>query len=308
MSKRLTTEEFIIRARAIHGDKYNYDLVEYVDMYTPVIIQCNECGKTFSQIPNNHLTKRKNNNGGCTDCYNKHEFLNKANKLFNNLYDYSLMNYKGMKDSITIICTIHGEFTQIPSNHLLGYGCSFCSGMYLTTEMFIEKAKKIHGDKYDYSKTNYIRSNKKVEIICPIHGPFWQRPNDHLSGCGCSSCNDSKGEEIIDKYLRKNNYNYKSQFRFKDCRNKNPLPFDFAIFSDKEKSKLKYLIEFDGELHYEICRYISRDKASTKLKKCQSNDNIKNEYCIKNDITLIRIPYWERNNSNIENILDYYLF
>ena len=59
---------------------------------------------------------------------------------------------------------------------------------YLTTEEFISKAKKVHGDKYDYSSTNYISSKQKLDIICPIHGIFSQRPTHHLYGCGCKKC------------------------------------------------------------------------------------------------------------------------
>ena len=61
-------------------------------------------------------------------------------------------------------------------------------GRRLTKEEFIEKARQVHGDKYDYSKVEYKNNKTKICIVCPIHGEFWQRPNDHLNGRGCDKC------------------------------------------------------------------------------------------------------------------------
>lgn len=115
--------------------------------------------------------------------YTTEEFINKAKLIHGDKYDYSLVNYINSCIKVKIICKIHGEFEQIPSDHLSGKGCYKCYGsVKLTTEEFIKKAKLAHGDKYDYSLTNYINNRTKVKIICPIRGEFEQLPRDHLFG------------------------------------------------------------------------------------------------------------------------------
>jgi hypothetical protein len=122
------------------------------------------------------------------------KFIEKARKVHGNKYDYSKVEYKNAHTKVCIICPIHGEFWQIPNDHLNGSGCPKCkinkiiSIKKMDEKKFIEKSKKIHGDKYDYSKVEYINSKTKVCIICPIHGEFWQKPNNHLRGQGCLKC------------------------------------------------------------------------------------------------------------------------
>jgi len=186
--KQLTTEEFIRRAKKIHGDKYDYSKVNYVNSSTKVCIICLEHGE-FWQLPFVHLK-----GSGCPRCVGKYmtteEFIRKAREVHGDKYDYSKVKYVDGKTNVCIICPIHGEFWQLPGNHLIGKGCSKCAGKNMSTEEFIRRAKKIHGDKYDYSNVNYIKSREKVCIICPIHGEFWQTPNAHLRGQGCPICNN----------------------------------------------------------------------------------------------------------------------
>lgn len=120
------------------------------------------------------------------------EFIQKAIEIHGNKYDYSKVEYKNNKTKVCIICPKHGEFWQIPNSHLNGSKCPKCSGKFLDKEYFIEKANKIHNNKYDYSKLVYLGNKTKVEIICSIHGSFWQTPNDHLDHCGCPECRKSK--------------------------------------------------------------------------------------------------------------------
>ena len=117
------------------------------------------------------------------------DFIKKAKEVHGDKYDYSKVVYKGNRTLVTIVCPIHGEFQQKPSNHLSGNGCPDCSGnKRLTTEDFIKKAREVHGDKYDYSKVKYVNTSTKVCIVCPEHGEFQQTPNDHLGGKGCPNC------------------------------------------------------------------------------------------------------------------------
>lgn len=117
------------------------------------------------------------------------EFINKSRIKHDDKYDYSLVNYINSSSKVEIICNEHGIFNQSPNNHLKGAGCPSCCGLIKpTTGEFIEKAKKIHGNKYDYSLTKYINIRTNVKIICKIHGVFEQLSNSHLNGKGCAKC------------------------------------------------------------------------------------------------------------------------
>lgn len=118
------------------------------------------------------------------------EFTTIASSIHNDKYDYSLVNYTHGNIEVEIICPEHGVFSQTPKSHKGGNGCPRCSSNARgTTTSFIEKACKVHGDKYDYTLVNYTNYNTKVEIICPIHGSFWQIPSNHIQGKGCTACN-----------------------------------------------------------------------------------------------------------------------
>lgn len=185
-----TTEYFVTKARKVHGDKYDYSKVDYIHSEKKVIILCSSHGE-FLQTASEHLQ-----GSGCIVCRNEKNtkpvavFLSEANNIHKNKYDYHKMKYSNSTEKIIIVCKIHGEFNQTPTEHIQGYGCPKCGGSFpLTTEEFIEKAKKVHGDKYDYSKTVYTRTKNKVTIICKKHGEFQQTANAHVSAKkGCEKC------------------------------------------------------------------------------------------------------------------------
>jgi hypothetical protein len=120
----------------------------------------------------------------------KEKFVEKSIKIHGDRYDYSLLgNNISNKEKIKIICNIHDIFEQRASNHLSDHGCRLCSrNEKLTTEKFIKKANEIHNNFYDYSKSVYINAHVKLTIICPVHGDFKQRPQEHLKGYRCSKC------------------------------------------------------------------------------------------------------------------------
>ena len=199
MAKKLTTEQFIEKARKVHGDKYDYSKVNYVNSNTPITIVCPKHGE-YVCTPHKHLEGRR-----CKKCYHEthklttEEFIKKAKSIYGDKYDYSKVEYVNTSTPVCIICPEHGEFWQRPDNHLQGKGCGLCAGNKLTEEMFIEKAKKVHGDKYDYSKVKYISTRTKVCIICPTHGEFWQTPNNHLNGNTCPICSNFLKTEKVKK-------------------------------------------------------------------------------------------------------------
>ena len=208
----LTTEIFIKKANEIHCFKYDYSKSDYKGYDIPLRIICPIHGE-FMQKPHYHLS-----GSGCQECgkiksdeskrKNINQFVEEAKRIHSNKYDYSEVEYVDSKSYVYIIChkvdeitgKEHGGFWQPPDDHLQGKGCPICSGRYLSnTEEFIRKAIEIHGNKYDYSKSEYINSKTDICIICPEHGEFWQTPNKHLNGQGCPKCGIhlSKGEEEI---------------------------------------------------------------------------------------------------------------
>ena len=136
--------------------------------------------------------------------YSKEQFILKAREIHGWKYDYSKVDLENRDENgrVCIICPEHGEFWQRPSGHLTGRGCLICSGFKKkTTKEFVELAKKVHGNKYDYSNTVYINSETKLNIICPEHGEFSQYPNGHLNGHGCPKCGRIKRDNSCKKNL-----------------------------------------------------------------------------------------------------------
>jgi hypothetical protein len=192
--KRKTQEDFIIQAKLVHGDRYDYSLVEYKNNASKIKIRC-YTHEEFEQTPIKHLSGQNCNK--CSVCevhLNQRKtidsFYTEANLIHKNKYDYSLVNYKNNRTKIKIKCPIHGVFEQIPLNHLKGKGCLYCGGTSgLDTNSFIQKSILIHGDRYDYSLVDYNNSYKTIKIICPEHGVFEQTPNNHLNKKqGCFKC------------------------------------------------------------------------------------------------------------------------
>lgn len=126
------------------------------------------------------------------------EFLERAKERHGDRYDYSLVEYRGKDSIITIICPKHGPFQQIAGDHIYnGSGCKECANEKLRAERsrslaeFIKEARRVHGDKYDYSLVNYVNDRTLVDIICPKHGIFQIKPCKHiLRGHGCRACGD----------------------------------------------------------------------------------------------------------------------
>ena len=203
---------FIEKSKKIHGDRYDYSLVEYVNNSTKVKIICHTHG-VFEQIPAKHtrgsncpscvinMRKEKNNN-----YYSKH-FIEISKNIHNNKYDYSLVEYLNNNTKVKIICPIHGVFEQLPSNHSKGANCPSCVSdsrkkrMKKDNDYFLQKAVEIHGLVYDYSKVDYINNRNKVTILCSKHGSFEQEPRYHLTGSKCPKCvNEEKSKSMIKSF------------------------------------------------------------------------------------------------------------
>ena len=194
--KKKNIEEFISKAREVHKDHYDYSKAVYCGALKKICVICPEHGE-FWITPANHLSGQ-----GCKICglierskkrkKSIEQFIKESRTVHGDKYDYSKVKYHNIDKKVCIICPEHGEFWQTPYHHLNGCGCPKCVGQGKTTEDVVEEFKKIHGDKYDYSKVEYTNSLKKVCIICPEHGEFWQSPTNHLNGCGCPKCSNVK--------------------------------------------------------------------------------------------------------------------
>ena len=211
--RKYTKKIFEMKAKEVHGDKYDYSKVEYKSVKDKVCIICPEHGE-FYQNAGSHLMGI-----GCPRCSGSkklttEEFVEKAREVHSDKYDYSKVIYKNNKEKVCIICPTHGEFFQIANVHLQGSGCPKCiKNIKLTTDSFIDKSKKVHDNKYDYSKIEYKDSTTKVCIICPEHGEFYQNAGSHLMGIGCPKCGGVIKSTIGDfvkkaKEIHGNKYDY----------------------------------------------------------------------------------------------------
>lgn len=309
MRNKITEE----RIKCKFGDIYDYSKLNYIDINSKITIICPEHGE-FQIFPRNYLKSKV----GCPKCAHKIKgmtkikknskvFVIKAKDVHKNKYDYSKVEYKGAHNKVCIICPEHGEFWQTPSAHLYGQGCPICAkikakeSQIKNTDWFLKQAKIVHGDRYDYSKSNYKGSFEKIEIICPVHGSFWQTSASHLSGCGCPKCKNKSQYELFTRL--------KCVF-FKELIEYEASPkWLNGQFFDIYFPKYNIAIEYNGIQHYEprdqfggINEYhktIERDRL--KIQKCKDNNCklfiLKYDYCQKdfikliNDINIVILSY-----------------
>ncbi len=308
-TRKSNTDEFILKAREVHGDRYDYSKTNYVSSRDNVTITCSIHGD-FQQAPNKHLKGQ-----GCPTCGSKSSadskrmgqdiFIDQSNVIHDGRYNYDKVDYKSAVQKVIITCPIHGDFQQAPTKHLKGQGCPKCGhkivGNKKNLDDFLAAAKLVHGDKYNYDKVDYVLANQKVIINCPIHGDFMQSPNKHISKRnGCPRCRESKGEKLVYDILIKNDIQFVREKKFVDCVNTSKgkrclrLPFDFYL---PEKNTC---IEYDGEQHFVAISVFGGEES---LNSQRLRDKIKDQYCEKNGIKLIRIPY----TMNVDDVEPYIL-
>lgn len=272
----------------IHNNKYDYSKVIWKGVDVDIIVICPIHGD-FEIRPADHKRERE-----CQKCskethiqYNKldtEEFIKKSIEIWRNKYDYSKTNYIDSNNKVIIICSRHGEFEQLPSNHY-NYGCGDCGRELNTRNIELKeqcklnfeiKANKIHNNTYDYSKANYIDSVTKLIVICKKHGDFNISPNNHLRGKACPKCVNKTEQKLYDKLITLYP-TLQQQFKVEWCKNKTFLPFDFIIPENK------IIIELDGRQHFEQVRNWDEPK------KTQENDKYKMKCANDNNYSVIRI-------------------
>ena len=235
--------------------------------------------------------------------YTTENFIEKARKIHGDKYDYSKVEYIDAYTEVKIICPIHGEFLQKPTVHInQKCGCRKCGYESVreknssSLDLFIEKARKIHGDKYDYSKVEYFDAKTKVCIICSKHGEFWQEPLNHLHGASCPYCNcgnKSKMEANIRKELEKENINFEQQKTFDWLKYKKNLFLDFYC------DEYKLAIEVQGDQHYVS---VERFGGLEDFKLRQDRDRIKKLLCEEHGIKMF---YITKKHYSLDEVLEY---
>lgn len=301
------TDRFIERAKKVHGDKYNYSKVKYVNNKTPVCIICPEHGE-FWQSSVGHI----DNGQGCPKCskkekYTQETWIEKAKKIHNNKYDYSKTIFKTEKDKVIITCPKHGDFEQAAHSHIEGYGCPKCRTeenhyrFKKSLEQFILDARKIHGNKYDYSKVEYVNAKTKVCIICPKHGEFWQTPIGHISNFEeCPFCKQSKMEEYLSRILRENGYLFEREKTFDWLVFQNKMELDFFL------PQYNLVIEVQGGQHFFPMKQFGGEDAFAKI---QERDKKKYDLLLNNGINVVYIlskryrKYLKENEIYLDNFL-----
>lgn len=312
MMRKLTKEEFIKKAKQIHGNKYDYSKVKYKNNSTKVCIICPTHGE-FWQTPSNHLARK-----GCLYCgilagakakeLTKEEYIEKVKIIHDNFYDYSKIEYLPNDVKITVGCPKHGEFKVSSYKHLHNkQGCPECSieklrkNLGKTKEIFITQSNAVHSNKYDYSKVEYINDRTPVCIICPKHGEFWQIPSNHIHKThprGCPECKQSYPEQLIANYLKNNNIEYVYEKKF-DWLKKQTIDFFLPMYNIG--------IEYQGEQHFKPVNFKGKlsseemDKIFLKIKKYDKN---KLRLCEEYNLSLFYINYNEDIILKLKNILD----
>lgn len=297
--KKLTTEEFIEKARKVHGDKYDYSKVDYKTTHEKVVITCKKHGD-FEQSPSSHLY-----GNGCPKCK-----AEKSNETLKATYDDIIkkfkeahgdkylyednFNFENMHSKIKIICPIHGEFIQEINSHIRGRGCPKCSKKFMDTEYFIECSNKIHNNKYDYSLSEYKNPKEYVKIICSKHGVFYQAPTKHLSGQGCPYCKRSLLEEKVDVILTEMSIDHIQQKKF-DWLGLQSLDFYLPEYN--------IAIECQGMQHFKPLEIFGGENGFINRKIL---DEKKLELCEQHSLPLYYINYNEDIENKISKILKIY--
>lgn len=289
IGKKKTHKEFINQIYQLVGEEYSVE-EEYIDSRTPIKIKHKICNYEWPITPDNFLRGQR-----CPQCQglikkNIQQIINEIYTLVNDEYTVLSKEYVNANTPIIIRHNICNHEYPVTPNKFINQNtrCPLCAGnIKKTTGIFKKDVFDLVKDEYSVLG-EYINARTNIKMrhnICLNEYPV--TPINFLKGRRCPFCAESKGEQEIRHWLNNNLFYFIPQYKINDCKNIEPLPFDFAIFKDKEKTILNLLIEYDGEFHYKPIL----GKAHLAYQKY--NDEIKNKYCQINNINLLRIPYWK---------------
>lgn len=226
------------------------------------------------------------------------EFIKQMNTINSNIE--ILSQYQNNKTKVNCKCKICNHQWEARPDNLLHWGCPKCRLVKIgnknrkTLEQFIKQSNKVHNQKYNYDKVNYIRDDIKVTITCPVHGDFEQTPSNHLQKHGCPKCSTSKGELFIEEYLTKQNIVFKKQYCINIPVTINPSGLAYIDFYLPDYNAF---IEYNGRQHYIPIKYFGGE---LELEHQKNRDNYVKDFCKDNNYTLVEIPYTMKDNEIIE--------
>lgn len=256
--KRKTKDEFISDCVKIHGDKYDYSLVEYMGSHSIIEIICPLHGK-FSQKAYSHF---KSGCKKCSDSLKRNSidtFITNSNIIHSNKYDYSMVEYKNVYTKVSIVCPIHGKFEQTPHLHLRSGGCGKCGidKKRYSKEEFLRLCLSIHGNKYDYTSIEYVDIQTPIIVSCTIHGNFSQLPYVHIRGKGgCHECNVVNRQKMdVDTFIKISNDIHNGYY-------------DYSIVEYKNsRTKVVIICPKHGEFSIKPSSHITKKQGCPKCKK-----------------------------------------
>lgn len=282
-TKTRTTDQAIIDFISLHSDRYDYSKYKYTKARAKGIIICKDHGE-FAMTYDHHFNRGQN----CPSCapnkkQNTESCIESFVSVHGDRYDYSLVNYKGNRIPVKIICKIHGVFEQEPLSHKARRNCPDCAREKSIIDWHenLKMIKIIHGDRYDYSLSNYVKTEAKIKIICPDHGVFEQRVSMHKVGRGCQECAKASGWHRSDYVKSSLKHNGKSHLYIckmsKDSESFYKIGICFTGFTTRYRKRIKYIYKMelineyigDAELIWNLERSLHRE-----LKQFKHNPSV----------------------------------
>lgn len=301
--KKYTLENISSRANKFFKNEYKYLSIETKNNRSYVNYLCERHG-IISQLITNHLK-----GCGCKFCgiekraserrMTFDEFVKKAKQVHGEKYKYlELINNQKERTCIKYLCKEHGIQYQDITNHLKGCGCYKCGGTKkLTDDEIKERLKEKFGDRISFLGNYKGIDDTTTRFKCNICQNEFENSLANVLDMvnGCFHCSESIGAKKIREFFLEE---AEPEKWFKDCRDKNPLPFDFYV------KKYNLLIEYNGKQHYKCANWtgkLTEEKMKSNLRKQRHHDWLKRRYAIKNGYNFLVIPYWKLDN--IDKIL-----
>ena len=297
-----TSESF----KEIYYKKYpnsNIEIIgEYKDSHSTINCKCLSCGYEWSPRAKHLMTGHK-----CPKCAidnlqilqpkTTNEFLAEYYNKYPESNITILGKYCGATSPIKCKCNIcNYEWSPTPSNLLRGYRCPYCSGhIQYTTSLFIKKLNERYPLNNVIVCGEYTNGNENIKVKCGICHRLWEtKARNLLRGRGCPYCVSAKTEKSLGTFLDSLGISHTSQKKFEDCRNINPLPFDYEINDERFTT---FLLEYQGEQHERPIDWAGKGQewAEEQLISVKSHDKIKYDYCEMTSRHLEYIWYYEED-------------
>ena len=300
--RKKTHDEYIVD---VSMKNPNIDVIGiYINSDTKIMHKCRVCGHTWEAFSFNILK-----GSGCPKCANNKKSKDRALTISEYVEKLIYINpniefigdYKNTNTRAMHICKVCGnEWMAYPSNILSGKGCKKCSDK--NSADIRRKPHDVYVMQVNNTNPNiivldeYINARVPIKHKCKICEHEWNvSPDSILCGHGCPRCIKSNGEKMVGEYLIEHQIKFESQYTFNNCRNKKPLPFDFYI------PNMNVCIEYDGIQHFEPIEHFG---GIDGLKQRQYNDNIKTNYCLLHNISLLRISYNQDVNKELDKFFN----